>query len=211
VRQYAGHAAAPPFLARATQRPREKGVHAMTQDAQPQTGWSHRPTGHRHGNGRRAVMLGLVVLAIGAAAYVGAAYGQMRDGFGRWDGMGGAHAMMHRDGNSQHAMAVDFILYRLNASPAQRRQVEAIAQQARADLNEFHLGLPALLETFAEEVAKPALDRPALEVLRARHLALADLASLRLTEAVADAVEVLTPEQRVQLAADLKKMPRRHR
>jgi Spy/CpxP family protein refolding chaperone len=49
-------------------------------------------------------------------------------------------------------------------------------------------------------LAEPTVDRAALEVLRAGQLQLAEGASRRLTQALADVADVLTPEQRRQLA-----------
>ncbi len=46
----------------------------------------------------------------------------------------------------------------------------------------------------AEELA--AIDRAAIEAFRAEQLALADAASKRFAQAVGDAAEVLTPDQR---------------
>jgi Spy/CpxP family protein refolding chaperone len=48
---------------------------------------------------------------------------------------------------------------------------------------------------------QPKTDRAALEALRAEHLALADDVSKRLAAGLADAADVLTPEQRAKLAA----------
>jgi Spy/CpxP family protein refolding chaperone len=49
-------------------------------------------------------------------------------------------------------------------------------------------------------LSQPTIDRSALEALRASQLQLAEQASRRLTQALADAAEVLTPDQRKQLA-----------
>jgi Spy/CpxP family protein refolding chaperone len=49
-------------------------------------------------------------------------------------------------------------------------------------------------------LAQPTIDRAALEALRANQLQLAEQASRRLTQALADVADVLTPEQRKQLA-----------
>ena len=54
-------------------------------------------------------------------------------------------------------------------------------------------------EAFVAELSKPTLDRDALEQLRQNGLEMADQASTRLVSAVADAAEVLTPEQRNEL------------
>jgi Spy/CpxP family protein refolding chaperone len=45
-------------------------------------------------------------------------------------------------------------------------------------------------------LTQPTIDRAAIEALRVEHLALAEAASKRFTQALADVAEVLTPEQR---------------
>ena len=49
----------------------------------------------------------------------------------------------------------------------------------------------------------PTIDRAAMERLRAEQVALADSVSKRITQAFADAAEVLTPEQRQKVAGRL--------
>ena len=51
-----------------------------------------------------------------------------------------------------------------------------------------------------ELLSRESVDRAALETLRADQLRLADQASMRFTQALADVADVLTPEQRKQLA-----------
>ena len=52
----------------------------------------------------------------------------------------------------------------------------------------------------AELLGQPTVDRAQMETVRAEHLRLLDEASRRLTGALADAADVLTPEQRRRLA-----------
>jgi len=54
-------------------------------------------------------------------------------------------------------------------------------------------------QAFLTELARPAIDRPALERIRQEELKLAEEASGRLLKTVADMAEVLTPEQRARL------------
>ena len=58
----------------------------------------------------------------------------------------------------------------------------------------------------AEILAKPSVDRAALETLRAQEMAAADQVSKRITQAIADAAEVLSPEQRAQLVERMQRM-----
>jgi Spy/CpxP family protein refolding chaperone len=95
----------------------------------------------------------------------------------------------------------------IDATEEQKHRLEPIVKQAAKDLlplrESFHAGRREALELLTAERVDPA----ALETLRARQLGLADQASRRLTRALAEAAEVLTPAQRKDLAAHI---ARRH-
>ena len=59
-----------------------------------------------------------------------------------------------------------------------------------------------------ELLTQPTVDRAAIEALRAEQMALADAASKRFAQALGDAAEVLTPEQRRKLDDALERMAR---
>jgi Spy/CpxP family protein refolding chaperone len=61
-----------------------------------------------------------------------------------------------------------------------------------------------------ELLAKPNVDRAALEAIRAQEIQAADAMSKRFVQSLADVAEVLTPEQRAQLAEKMKQR-REHR
>ena len=124
-------------------------------------------------------------------------------------GLAGAHRGMfrHRGGHGpealrQHvAFAADYALYRVEATDDQKARVQAILDRTLVDLEALH---PRRDELHAEVVAaltSPEVDRDALEALRAKHLASFDAASQRIVTALADLGEVLTAEQRRELAA----------
>jgi len=56
-------------------------------------------------------------------------------------------------------------------------------------------------------LAAPAVDRAAIERLRTAQIALADQASKRIAQAIADVADVLTPEQRKALAERISQGP----
>ena len=91
----------------------------------------------------------------------------------------------------------------IDATEAQKHELEPIVKQATKDLlplrEQLHAGRREALELLSQE----RVDAAALEALRARHIALADEGSRRLTRAVADIADVLTPAQRKQLAAHI--------
>lgn len=140
----------------------------------------------------------------------------------------GLHAQMdgacrlHRVGHGHHggwlgndmnpeAMAeridftTDWALSRVGASDEQRTRVKAIVKAAATDLAEARSQHRANRAAFLAAMQAPAIDRDALETLRQAELQLADAASNRLLSALAEAAEVLTPEQRAALAARLGK------
>jgi Spy/CpxP family protein refolding chaperone len=88
----------------------------------------------------------------------------------------------------------------VGASEAQRVQVLEIAERTGAELEALHPDRQALREELTTQLSAPIIDREALEQLRSEHLAAIESASQLLVAALADAADVLTPEQRVQLA-----------
>lgn len=91
----------------------------------------------------------------------------------------------------------------IDATEEQKRRLEPIVKQAAKDLvpvrEQFHAGRREAIELLTGE----RIDPGAIEALRARQLSLADKASRRLTRALGEAAEVLTPAQRKELAAHL--------
>jgi protein CpxP len=70
----------------------------------------------------------------------------------------------------------------------------------------MHAQLQAARTQAIAALTQDTVDRPALEAARVAHLQLADQASKRLTQLLADVDEVLTPAQRTALAARLQQM-----
>jgi Spy/CpxP family protein refolding chaperone len=102
----------------------------------------------------------------------------------------------------QHAgMAVEWALRGVNGTEEQKQQARRITDRLIDELGpslEKHRGFR---EAMARELAKPEIDREALERLRQEEIAFADTASKRAVAAIADLGEVLTPEQRADLVA----------
>lgn len=96
--------------------------------------------------------------------------------------------------------AVDRALWSVDATTEQRKKITAIAERAADDLfalREEHL---AGRKQISEALAAPTVDRAKIEALRVAQVKLADTASQRVTAALAEAAEVLTPAQRADLA-----------
>jgi Spy/CpxP family protein refolding chaperone len=94
---------------------------------------------------------------------------------------------------------VDRLGWAVDASSEQKQKINAITQKAADDIFELrakHLEARKQVET----LAAPTIDRAKLEALRADQMKLAETATKRVTDAVADVAEVLTPAQRADLA-----------
>jgi periplasmic protein CpxP/Spy len=132
--------------------------------------------------------------AIGAvAAGIGfKAFGRGRHGHGPIDP---ADLDRHLDRMLKH------LYVEIDATEAQKQKLEPIVKQAARDLVPMRENLHAGRREAIELLSADSIDPAALEALRAKQIGLADEASRRLTRAVAEAAEVLTPAQRKELAA----------
>jgi periplasmic protein CpxP/Spy len=95
---------------------------------------------------------------------------------------------------------VNRLAWAVDASSEQKQKLTAIAQRTADDLRglrERHLDLR---NQSREALAAPTVDRGKLEALRVEHLKLADEASRKITAALGDAADVLTPAQRADLS-----------
>lgn len=104
------------------------------------------------------------------------------------------------DARAHVEMGVRWVMGYVDATPDQRDRVQAIAQSCVDDLLPLRDQHKANREAIRAALSGAAVDREALEQARKAEIKLADQASARLTKAVADAAEVLSPEQRAQLA-----------
>jgi periplasmic protein CpxP/Spy len=93
-------------------------------------------------------------------------------------------------------------LSRVDATQDQRDKINAIAKAAITDIVAMRKDHDARREQALALFKADTIDRNALEALRAERLSAGDAASKRIVQAVADAAEVLKPEQRRQLAGD---------
>ena len=88
----------------------------------------------------------------------------------------------------------------VDATPAQQEKLTAIAQGAARDLVPVLVKAKGARQRALGLMGAPNVDRDAIEALRAEQIEFMDTASKRLTQAIADAAEVLTPDQRKKLA-----------
>ena len=116
-------------------------------------------------------------------------------------GHGFAAGMMHDPAAAkQHAgMALEWLLRGVSASDEQKQQARRITDRLIDELAPSAEKHREHREAIARELAKPQIDRDAIERLRKEEIALADDASRKVSAAVADLAEVLTPEQRAEI------------
>lgn len=95
----------------------------------------------------------------------------------------------------------------INATPEQQQKLAPIVKQALKDLQPLRGQMQDARKQAIGLMSAEHIDRAAMERLRADQLQTADTMSKRLSQALADAAEVLTPAQRAELA---KRMERHH-
>jgi periplasmic protein CpxP/Spy len=130
-----------------------------------------------------------------AVAGLGSAVAWRAHAHGRWHGPIDPARLEEHVGRALKHFYVE-----IDATEAQKQKLDPIVRQAARDLlplrDTFHGGRQRALDL----LTAPAVDRGALEGLRSDQLQAAEAASRRLTQAIADVAEVLTPEQRQKLA-----------
>ena len=94
----------------------------------------------------------------------------------------------------------------IDATDAQKAQIDPLVKQAVSDLQSMHSQLPAAHGQVVQALTQTPVDRAALEAARSAHLQVADQASKRIVQLIADVADVLTPAQRKALADHLAKM-----
>jgi periplasmic protein CpxP/Spy len=129
-------------------------------------------------------------------------------GGGGWHRGGFMHGPVDPARLDQHLDRMLKHLYvEIDATEAQKQALAPIVKAAARDLlamRDKHRSAHGQLATL---LTQPTIDRAALESLRASQLALAEQASKRLAQALADVGDVLTPEQRKAIAEHI---ARRH-
>ena len=171
----------------------------------PDHGAKQHCGGNRHGLRRGGFIFTLVVALVAglAGGYVGKSFAH--GGPGHWrDGMPTDPAKM----DQRVERMIKHFASKVDASAEQKDKLAAIAKSVVKDLAPLREKAQTARKQAIEILAGANVDRPALERLRAEQIQLADAGSKRLTQALADTAEVLTPEQRKKLA---ERMQRGHR
>ena len=185
---------------------RPGGEHAA-QEAD-RCGSRHHHHHHRRGGFMRGLFAGaLLIGVIAGASYIGSSYAH--------PGMRGGPGMLHGSFDPETAAKridamVSFALADVDASAEQKAGIGAIAKSALQDLMPLRDQHKAARTKAVELLSAATIDRAAMEQVRAAELKLAETASRRITQAMADAAETLQPAQRAKLAEKMKqRMERR--
>jgi len=88
----------------------------------------------------------------------------------------------------------------LDATPDQQAKVATILKAAVADLRPLREKARAARSQAVTLLTAATIDRTAIEKLRSEQIALAETASKRIAQALADTAEVLNPDQRKKVA-----------
>ena len=130
----------------------------------------------------RILLIPVAVIGVGAVAFAGST------GFNPAD---------------HHQMILQHISSELDLDDDQLVRLEQILEENRAEGEALHADHDALRDRAVALLTAPVIDSDAVEAQRLEALQLADKASALMSDAVLDAADVLTYEQRVQLAEKL--------
>lgn len=121
------------------------------------------------------------------------------------------HDMMSGSGSPADMSAhIDHVLKHLyveiNATDAQKAQIDPLVKQAMTDLMPLHTQAQSAHTQFIQALTQPTLDRNSLEGAREAHMQLAEQASKRFVQLIGDVGDILTPAQRQALANHIQKL-----
>ena len=149
-----------------------------------------------------ATLIGSLAAGLGTRAWAHGGPGGWHRGGGFMGGPMDPAALDERIERMVKHFAVE-----VDATPEQRAKLTEIAKAAAKDLRPMREKARDARKRGMELLSAPTIDRAAIERLRAEQIQSADIASKRLSQALADTAEVLTPEQRAKFA---ERMQRRH-
>ena len=96
---------------------------------------------------------------------------------------------------------VQWMLADIDATDDQRTKIATILKGAANDLAPLRKQHADARRNAMQLLAAPTIDRAQIEAIRVQQMQLADTATRRMTQAMADAAEVLNPDQRAKLIA----------
>ena len=162
-----------------------------TLETSPQSSGSrcHHSGGARFGRGALFLLIALAAGFIGGYASKSFAHDRLR-----------SEMMDPAQIDERVERMVKHLAVEVDATPEQKDKLSAIAKSAAHDLAPLRGNMKRARQQAIDLMSAEKVDRAAIENLRAEHFALMDATSKRLTQALADAADVLTVEQRKKLA-----------
>lgn len=156
---------------------------------------------------RRSILNRYTVFAFIAGAGLSAGVAALAQGTGM---AAMHHAMLMSASPADMSAHVDHVLKHLyveiDATDAQKAQIDPLVKQAVSDLMPLRTQAQSAHAQFLQALTQSSIDRNSLEAAREAHLQLADQASRRFVQLIADVGTVLTPTQRQALANHLQQL-----
>jgi Spy/CpxP family protein refolding chaperone len=146
-----------------------------------------------------AALAAAAVAGVGVTLAEGSGWGPGHGGPGGW-GHGGRGFGEHR---------FERMLDEVDATADQEKKIWEIVDGARGEIRPLMREFRGTREQLATLLSAPTIDRAAVEKLRVERVASIDDASKKVTDALVNAAETLSPEQRAKLAERLKDGPGR--
>jgi periplasmic protein CpxP/Spy len=158
---------------------------------------------------RRRGWLFITTIAL-AAAFTGALTSRAltHGGFGPgyWHGPGFMRGSLSSEDIENRAdRGIRHVAIELDATPEQQEKLRSITKAALKDLLPMREKARAARERATSLLTGPTVDRAAIEAFRVEQIGLADAASKRFAQALAEMSEVLTPEQRRKVSEHLER------
>ena len=193
---------------------RRQGMLDMTDDntsnPQGETGDDSGASGNRTGGGRRWLLAFALVAAVAATAFaLPAAFAGSRGG---GSCAHGRHAGPESPAETREKLGwmADKLMKRVDGTDAQKAKVDALLDQIAPNVFRIHTDGRALREQLESALldSKGEIDAAELESIRAEGMKLADEASKRAVGTLTQLADILTPEQREELAEDMQRWRR---
>lgn len=161
---------------------------------------------------RTTLLVAAIALAggvIGVTTTRALSHGMFGPGFGHHGFMHGGGPMDPDKAQRRAERFMRHVAVDLDATSEQQEKLAGIARETVKDLLPIREEFLAERKRALELLSQPTVDRAAIESLRAEQIGRADAASRRVARGLADAAEVLTPDQRKKLAERVEEMRER--